>query len=419
MRLADLPDHLKTAGALAAALPRVAGATVSSSRAQPRAPSPGRVRGWRCVRGRRSARGSARGLRRASACTGRSCAPPLQERHDAEEELARARASSRAAVELAFSCAVTCAGGATRAAERATSRSGRALRPVRHRVPDRPGDQSQQVGACGATAKPSYPVEIVGAGGPRSEPAPARRGGIRTAVSMGPRHERASQPQADLRFDALAALLYVDRRGAPESRSSATTPRQGDTARGDRREPRAWVSSGRLWVTEVKLALAEGPHAPPAAAWPWTRDPGRTTMVRYYLAVPGHGPGGAGLLVASSPPRGYRPGRSGRDGALRRRPAHAALAHAQSASSPVRSAWAPVRRRRASSAGRFAPRRRRDPRPLVAAGAGADRARGAPARRRRPRRGSPGATRRGPRARGSPVYLRFAAGAGPAGTAHA
>ena len=68
--------------------------------------------------------------------------------------------------------------------------------------------------------------------------------------------------RADFQFDALASLLYVDRRGAPESRQlgldaigkAALLKALADTSRN--------CPSGRQWITEVNWPLREGPHSP-------------------------------------------------------------------------------------------------------------------------------------------------------------
>ncbi|HWM92929.1 MAG TPA: lipopolysaccharide kinase InaA family protein [Thermoanaerobaculia bacterium] len=92
----------------------------------------------------------------------------------------------------------------------------------------------------------------------------------------------------DLRFDAVSALLYVDRRGAPEN-PQAGFDTEGkvlllkaiaDTARN---------STGRIWITEVNWPLREGPHSPAGQAVSVGEQEQADYLVRYYLLALGTG----------------------------------------------------------------------------------------------------------------------------------
>jgi hypothetical protein len=91
-----------------------------------------------------------------------------------------------------------------------------------------------------------------------------------------------------LRFDAVSALLYVDRRGAPEN-PQAGFDTEGkvlllkaiaDTARN---------STGRVWITEVNWPLREGPHSPAGQAVSVGEPEQADYLVRYYLLALGTG----------------------------------------------------------------------------------------------------------------------------------
>jgi hypothetical protein len=127
---------------------------------------------------------------------------------------------------------------------------------------------------------------------------------------------------AGLSFDIVSALLYVDRRGAPESAQlgfntvdKAVLLRAiSDTARN---------SKSRCWITEVNWPLWEGPHSPAGRSVSVDEESQASFLVRYFLLVLG-----TGLiervywwrLLA----RGYGLISPDREG-LRRRPSYAAL----------------------------------------------------------------------------------------------
>lgn len=87
-----------------------------------------------------------------------------------------------------------------------------------------------------------------------------------------------------LRFDGLASLLYVDRRGAPEARqlgfdavAKATLIKAiADTAR---------VVGPRSFITEVNWPLAEGPHSPAGRLVAVDEDSQADFLVRFFAPV--------------------------------------------------------------------------------------------------------------------------------------
>lgn len=86
----------------------------------------------------------------------------------------------------------------------------------------------------------------------------------------------------EVRFDGVACLLYVDRRGAPENRQYGYDT-QGKVellsalAQGSRN------ASGRLWITEVNWPLREGPHAPAGRDVAVDEEKQADYLVRYAL----------------------------------------------------------------------------------------------------------------------------------------
>ncbi|MES1245068.1 MAG: lipopolysaccharide kinase InaA family protein [Acidobacteriota bacterium] len=91
-----------------------------------------------------------------------------------------------------------------------------------------------------------------------------------------------------LHFDAVSALLYVDRRGAPENRQAGLDTEGkvlllkaiADTSRN---------STGRCWITEVNWPLREGPHSPAGRAVSVGEEEAADYLVRYYLLALGTG----------------------------------------------------------------------------------------------------------------------------------
>ncbi|HEX4961580.1 MAG TPA: lipopolysaccharide kinase InaA family protein [Thermoanaerobaculia bacterium] len=94
--------------------------------------------------------------------------------------------------------------------------------------------------------------------------------------------------RAGFRFDAVSALLYVDRRGAPENRQAGLDTEAkvlllkaiAETARN---------STGRCWITEVNWPLREGPHSPAGRDVSVDEETQADHLVRYYLLALGTG----------------------------------------------------------------------------------------------------------------------------------
>jgi tRNA A-37 threonylcarbamoyl transferase component Bud32 len=91
-----------------------------------------------------------------------------------------------------------------------------------------------------------------------------------------------------LHFDAVSALLYVDRRGAPENRQAGLDTEGkvlllkaiADTSRN---------STSRCWITEVNWPLREGPHSPAGRAVSVGEEEAADYLARYYLLALGTG----------------------------------------------------------------------------------------------------------------------------------
>ncbi len=93
------------------------------------------------------------------------------------------------------------------------------------------------------------------------------------------------------RFDGLASLLYVDRRGAPEN------PQMGLDAAGKGAALRAIADTAPCvhtppgesqplnWVTEVNWPLWEGPHSPAGRDVAVSEEDQAAYLARYYLSV--------------------------------------------------------------------------------------------------------------------------------------
>lgn len=124
-------------------------------------------------------------------------------------------------------------------------------------------------------------------------------------------------------FDAVSALLYVDRRGAPENRQAgfdtvdkvALLKAIAETARN---------ATGRCWVTEVNWPLWEGPHSPAGRAVSVGEEEQADYLLRYYLLALG-----TGLLERvywwQLVAKGYGLVDPGEAGCPRRRPAFQAM----------------------------------------------------------------------------------------------
>jgi tRNA A-37 threonylcarbamoyl transferase component Bud32 len=133
-------------------------------------------------------------------------------------------------------------------------------------------------------------------------------------------------PKLGVRFHALASLLYVDRRGAPENSQLGLDALGKATLLRAIAETSPWCEP-RSWITEVNWPLREGPHAPAGRDVAVGEDAAADYLARYYIPLLASGMAervywwqlvarGYGLAVAEG-------------GALRRRPAFHALATLQ------------------------------------------------------------------------------------------
>jgi tRNA A-37 threonylcarbamoyl transferase component Bud32 len=90
------------------------------------------------------------------------------------------------------------------------------------------------------------------------------------------------------RFDAVSALLYVDRRGAPENRQAGLdTEDKAILLRAIAETSRN--GSSRCWITEVNWPLREGPHSPAGRDVSVDEETQADYLVRYYLLALGTG----------------------------------------------------------------------------------------------------------------------------------
>ncbi len=134
-------------------------------------------------------------------------------------------------------------------------------------------------------------------------------------------------PQNSVRFDILASLLYVDRRGAPENKQLGFDTVDKVTQLKAIAET-APSCGGRSWITEVNWPLWEGPHSPAGRKVSVDEERQANYLARYYLLTLG-----TGLvervywwqLVA----RGYGLGFEMADGSLQTRPSFRAFANLQ------------------------------------------------------------------------------------------
>lgn len=125
-------------------------------------------------------------------------------------------------------------------------------------------------------------------------------------------------------FDAVSALLYVDRRGAPENRQMGfDTVNKIVLLRAIAETSRQ--STERCWITEFNWPLREGPHSPAGRAVAVDEEAQADYLARFYLLSLGTGMVERAYwwqLIA----RGYGLAVATEDGGLRRRPAFRALA---------------------------------------------------------------------------------------------
>ena len=127
-----------------------------------------------------------------------------------------------------------------------------------------------------------------------------------------------------LRFDALASLLYVDRRGAPENRQLGYDTADKVTLLAAVAETSRLIGRRRQWITEVNWPLAEGPHSPAGRSVAVDEETQADYLVRYLLLALGTGYVERAYWWQLAA-RGYGLADPAPDG-LRRRPAHTALA---------------------------------------------------------------------------------------------
>jgi tRNA A-37 threonylcarbamoyl transferase component Bud32 len=129
-----------------------------------------------------------------------------------------------------------------------------------------------------------------------------------------------------LHFDIVSALLYVDRRGAPENRQAGLDTVDKVTLLKAVAETAA-SSSGRCWVTEFNWPLWEGPHSPAGRDVSVDEASQANYLVRYYILALATGMVERAYwwqLIA----RGYglMSKAGGENGELRHRPGFGALA---------------------------------------------------------------------------------------------
>ncbi len=127
-----------------------------------------------------------------------------------------------------------------------------------------------------------------------------------------------------LRFDALASLLYVDRRGAPEGTQFGLDTVGKVTLLEALAQTSRNCPSGRSWVTEFNWPLREGPHSPAGKDVAVDEQTQADYLVRYFLLTLASGRLERAYwwqLIA----KGYGLIDPLGEGALRRRPAFEAL----------------------------------------------------------------------------------------------
>ncbi|MBZ0100966.1 MAG: lipopolysaccharide kinase InaA family protein [Thermoanaerobaculia bacterium] len=322
VRLADLPVHLRTWGTFLAAVPRIRRRYRELRAAPPPAPFawPGAGVALRPFERDPAALLAAfddLGLRQALIRL-----HPWQERHDAEAELARELAGR--GVELTFALPQN------RELVRDPARWRAAVEELAERF--LPFGRRFQIGQAINRSKwgvwnygeylalAAAAAEILRARGAveLAGPAVIDFEAHVTAAVVNLRHPT-------LRFDALASLLYVDRRGAPENRQLGFDTVDKVTLLAAVAETARRIGSGRHWITEVNWPLAEGPHSPAGRKVAVGEREQADFLVRFYLQTLGSGRVERVFwwqLVA----RGYGLIDPGDTGVLRRRPAFAALA---------------------------------------------------------------------------------------------
>jgi len=323
VRFADLPDHLRTIGAALAAAPRVRRAYRRLVAERNREPFPWPAAGvaLRPDPERAEALFAAfdeLGLRRALLRL-----HPWQAEHGPEEELARALAAR--GVDLAFALPQN------RELVRDRARWRAAVEELAGRFA--PFGAAFVIGQAinrskwGVWSYGEY-LELAG------EAAGILRRARPDALVLGPAvidfelHATAAvvnRRHPTLRFDALASLLYVDRRGAPENRQLGFDTVDKVTLAAAIAESGRLVSRRASWVTEVNWPLREGPHSPAGRGVSVDEETQADYLARFYLLA-----GGSGYAERvywwQLAARGYGLADPQPDGGLRRRPSFAALA---------------------------------------------------------------------------------------------
>jgi len=138
-----------------------------------------------------------------------------------------------------------------------------------------------------------------------------------TASALNSRRARA-------RFDGVASLLYVDRRGAPERRQMGFDT-VGKVTLLKAIAETARASGPGSWITEVNWPLREGPHSPAGRSVAVDEETQADYLVRYYLLTLGTGLVD-GVFWWQAVARGYGLLAPEEGGGLRRRPSYRALA---------------------------------------------------------------------------------------------
>ncbi|MDQ1347464.1 MAG: hypothetical protein QG573_835 [Acidobacteriota bacterium] len=334
IRITDLPQHLRAGAALAGALPRIRRryrelAAQESAAVAPFAwPEPAvALRPWPENPGALLAAFDRLGARRAMIRL-----HPWQMTHDAEWELARALAGR--GVELAFTLPqnrdlvrdparweAAIADLASRFAPLGRRfQIGQAINRSKWGI----WNYDEYLGLAARAAGVLRGAVAAGAGADVELFGPAVID-FEAHVTAAVVNMRAPADLPALRFDGLASLLYVDRRGAPENRQlgfdTVDKVRLLAAIAGTAR----LVKSPRQWISEVNWPLREGPHSPAGKSVAVDEAAQADFLVRFYLLAAGSGRVERidwWQLIA----RGYGLCDSQVDGTLRERPSFRALA---------------------------------------------------------------------------------------------
>lgn len=329
VRFTDAPSHLRSLLALAGAVPRIRrryrelGSELGRGAVVPFPwPEPGvAVRPWSADPAPLLAAFDELGARRALLRL-----HPWQDKHDAEERLARELAAR--GVEIAFTLPQSRELVKDRARWRAAvAELAERFAPLGSRFQI---GQAVNRSKWGLWSHDDYLALAADAAEILRRPRP----GVAPVELFGPAvidfeaHVTAAivnRRHPTLRLDGLASLLYVDRRGAPENRQlgcdTADKVRWLAAIAGTGR----LVSSGRQWLSEVNWPLREGPHSPAGKSVSVDEESQADYLPRYYLLAAGEGRVERidwWQLVA----RGYGLIDPGSDGQLRRRPSFRAFA---------------------------------------------------------------------------------------------